>query len=329
MPSLQQLHTFQLASQCQRIVSFDSVDSLKHAYQPDVSSWFLGEGSNTVFIEDFDGVVYLNQIKGIRVEEKDDSYYLYVGAGENWHQFVTTCLQNGWHGLENLALIPGTVGAAPIQNIGAYGVEVKSYIKEVISYSVTKGQITHWTNADCEFGYRDSVFKRKHLNQEIICEVVFQLPKVNQVVASYGELAQLDNPTPEQVYHTVIDIRQRKLPDPQVMGNAGSFFKNPVVDSQLAEQLMAQYSTMPHFRQPEGTKIPAAWLIDQAGFKGHVVGGVICHKNQPLVLANYNNAVGADLVAMAKQIMQVVHDKFGVRLEPEARLVGTEGLIEI
>ena len=330
MPSLKQYHTFSLASNCASIVEFDSVDSFLKAYNPEINTYILGGGSNSVFLDDFEGVVLVNKIKGISHYDTESHHHISVGAGEDWHEFVSLCMQNGWFGLENLALIPGSVGASPIQNIGAYGVEVHSFIDSIEAILLETKEPFLIKGADCQFGYRDSIFKHALYGKALITKVNFTLPKAYDVVASYGELSAIDCPSAKDIFNKVIEVRKAKLPDPKQLGNAGSFFKNPVIALAHFEELKFHYLDIPSYPMSENqVKVPAAWLIDQMGFKGKALNDVRCHPTQPLVLTNIGNALGNDLIALAKQIMHAVESKFKITLEPEVRLVGKEGLIQL
>lgn len=329
MPSLAQLHTFHLSSQGRTVTSFDSVASFLASYQAEQNTYVLGGGSNTIFLEDFHGHILINEMKGIRHVETKEYHRLSVSGGENWHNLVAKCTDMGWHGLENLALIPGSVGASPIQNIGAYGVEVCQFITEVDYLDLASGAQHTLQNHECQFGYRDSIFKHALADKVLITTVHFALPKQWKPVCSYGELTALTDPTARQIYDKVIEIRQAKLPDPAILGNAGSFYKNPVVSNEHFKGLKEHWPTIPGFEVDNGVKIPAAWLIDQCGFKGKSTGGVRCHPTQPLVLTNTGEASGADVLSMAKAIIGEVYARFTISLEPEVRLVGKQGLISI
>ena len=337
MPSLKRYSTFGLDADCASIHAFSDIPSFLSLYNSYETVYLLGGGSNSIFTEDYQGAVLVNEIKGISHFDDEKFHYLRVGAGENWHDFVTLCLENQWYGLENLALIPGSVGASPIQNIGAYGIEVNAFIDTVEIVVLETGEKTKLKNNDCAFGYRDSIFKNALANKVLITHVNFKLPKAHTLVTSYGELAALETPTPESIYHKVIEIRQQKLPAPSLLGNAGSFFKNPVVPKWVLTNISKQYHTVPHFIVPssdvqsndEFVKIPAAWLIDQAGFKGATLNQVRCHPTQPLVLTNLGDAKGKDVIAMASDIIATVHNKFAIKLEPEVRLMGSKGLISL
>lgn len=330
MPSLQPYSTFGLQTACQSVVSFSSADEFIDAYRKHPINYIVGGGSNSIFLEDFDGALLVNNIKGISHFDDDKYHYISAGAGENWHELVSMCMQNGWYGFENLALIPGSVGAAPIQNIGAYGVEINQFIESVIAIAIESGEQMRLSVDDCQFGYRDSIFKHDLAGKALITQVNFVLPKQYSLATSYGELAALSNPTALDVYNKVIEIRKSKLPDPAQLGNAGSFFKNPVIAKTHFDTLISQYNDMPGYVvSPQLMKVPAAWLIDQAGFKGKVLNGVRCHPTQPLVLTNLGNASGDDVRAMASNIITAVNSTFGISLEPEVRLVGSQGLVSL
>ncbi len=328
MHSLESLHTFGLPYRAKQVIPIHQIDehaqTLHESYQQGCPFIILGEGSNTVFTEDYIGVVWQNHLRGIVFNEQGDHIQIQVASGENWHALVTQCVQRGIGGFENLALIPGTVGAAPIQNIGAYGVEVAQFIESVEYLDLATQQIITLTGAACEFGYRDSIFKHALKDKVFITQVNFLLPKQHTLVTQYGELSALMSPTIQSVYDTVIAIRQAKLPDPAQIGNAGSFFKNPVIDTSLFKQILTHYPDAPHYmvNAEQGLiKIPAAWLIDTIGFKGTMQGGVQCHPQQALVLTNLQDATGQDLIAFAQTIKQAVYAEFNIALEHEVQLM--------
>lgn len=300
----------------------------KQAMMP--SFCILGEGSNTIFLEDFKGHVVHIAISGVSVKESADCYKLEVGAGENWHELVVWCLKNHIYGFENLALIPGAVGAAPIQNIGAYGLEVEHFVEHLEYVCLNTGKIKRLNHAQCQFGYRESIFKKELASKAIITKVVFALPKHGAPVSHYGELAKLNTPSPEDIFSQVVKIRQAKLPDPRKIGNAGSFFKNPIVDNNVAKQLAKLWPSIPQYPTAQGkVKIPAAWLIDTLGFKGKSVGGIRCHPTQALVLTNTGNGTGEQLLNLAREIKQSVSQEFSIQLENEVQLIGALGLIDL
>lgn len=328
MNDLQPLHTFGLAAHCQQLRHIESLDDIPIGQQKPF--WLLGEGSNCIFVDDFYGAVWLNKLRGIDVSETDTDFILRVASGENWHKFLLFCLEQSIYGMENLALIPGTVGAAPIQNIGAYGLEVSNFIQSVEVLELRSGEQFELINADCLFGYRESIFKQPQATHWMITSVTFKVPRAHKVVTTYGELKALVNPTPEDVFAKVVDIRQSKLPDPDKIGNAGSFFKNPVIALEQYIQLQHQYADIPAYPVDKlHVKVPAAWLIDQAGYKGQRLGGIQCHANQPLVLTNAEQGSGSELLAFARQIQQKVKELFGIELQNEVRLVGAQGLVRL
>jgi UDP-N-acetylmuramate dehydrogenase len=288
----------------------------------------IGDGSNLLFTEDIDGVVIRCNYDAIQIiREDDDNVYLSVGAGVEWHDLVTYTVENKFWGLENLALIPSTVGAAPVQNIGAYGAEAKDVITDVYAFNLNDGQSHVFSNSDCKFGYRTSVFKQEYLNQMLVYKVGFKLKKFDAGTAnlSYKHLKDaLDKNklTPLEVYKTVIKIRQSKLPDPNKYGNAGSFFKNPIVDINHFNSLSEQYTEIPHYKiSNEHYKIPAAWLIEQTGWKGKQVGRAAISENHALVIINLGNATGAEVKNLATQVQNDVEQKFGIHLEPEVQMI--------
>ncbi|WP_395341174.1 UDP-N-acetylmuramate dehydrogenase [Ningiella sp. W23] len=319
-------------------MTVDSVDSLLNAVQAckDKALLFIGEGSNTVFVEDFDGIVIQNQLKGIQISEDDERYFLSVASGENWHDLVCLCMEKGIYGFENLALIPGTVGACPIQNIGAYGVEIEKFIHSVEFFDTHSEMMGYFNHKECEFAYRESRFKQSP-GKRIITMVNFVLPKAHVLVTDYGPLAQLiqnGHVSPKDVFNKVIEVRQSKLPDPATLGNAGSFFKNPTLGIPEFLSLQSKFADIPHYNVPDNrVKVPAAWLIDQLGYKGKTIGDIGCHEHQALVLVNHasrsNGGKGEDLLALARQIKGAVENEFGIILENEVRLIGANGLVNL
>ena len=287
---------------------------------------WLGGGSNVLFMQDFPSLVVRMATRGIReLERTPDSVLLEAQAGENWHGFVQSSLHMGLGGLENLSLIPGTVGASPVQNIGAYGVEVKDRIHSVRCFDVQSQEWRELSNAECRFAYRDSIFKHEGRQRYVITSVVFRLDTQFVPNVKYGDLAQVlaeqcggRTPTAQDVAQAVCAIRRSKLPDPAVLGNVGSFYKNPLVDAAHAQTLLAQYPQMPHYPQPDGrVKLAAGWLIDQCGLKGKTIGGAAVHDKQALVLVNKNRATAADVRALSDEICRIVAQRFAVDLQPE------------
>ena len=300
-------------------------EALAFARERELPILILGGGSNIVFENDFHGLVIHLKLRGVKlIQETDEHVWINFAAGENWHQAVEYCLDNSYYGLENLSLIPGSVGAAPIQNIGAYGVEVKDFITEVSTIEIASGIEVSFLNESCQFSYRESIFKQAFKDQYIITSVTFKLSKIAQPHLTYPALQDyfagedLAAITPEQVSQAVIHIRQSKLPDPQQIPNVGSFFKNPIIDSSRFEKLMNQYPTMPSYPAGENhRKLAAAWLIDKAGWKGKELGGVVVHDRQALVLTNPKNLGGSAIIALAKAIQRSVFDTFEIELEIE------------
>ncbi|MBJ9620404.1 UDP-N-acetylmuramate dehydrogenase [Burkholderia multivorans] len=287
----------------------------------------LGGGSNVVFTRDFDGLVLLDEIAGRRVvRDDDDAWYVEAGGGENWHAFVGWTLKQGMAGLENLALIPGTVGAAPIQNIGAYGLEMNAYFDSLVAVELATGRSERFDAARCAFGYRDSFFKRDGRGRFAIVSVTFRLPKRWTPRLGYADVTREleargispDAATPRDVFDAVVAIRRAKLPDPRELGNAGSFFKNPVIDREQFDALHARAPGVVSYPQPDGrVKLAAGWLIDRCGWKGRALGAAAVHDRQALVLVNRGGATGADVLALARAIQHDVRTQFGVELEPE------------
>ncbi|WP_435928234.1 UDP-N-acetylmuramate dehydrogenase [Dryocola sp. BD613] len=330
--SLKPFNTFGIQANASRIVIAQTVQQLNEAWNEAVSLQkpvlILGEGSNILFLDDFIGTVIVNRIGGIEVTEKDDAWHLHIGAGENWHHLVEYTLQQNMPGLENLALIPGCVGSSPIQNIGAYGVELKKVCAYVECIDMRSGETHRLDNKECQFGYRDSIFKHDYQNDYAITAVGLRIPKLWQPVLTYGDLTRFDpaTVTPQEVFDAVCHMRMTKLPDPRVNGNAGSFFKNPVITAEQAAGLLSEFTDMPHYPQADGSiKLAAGWLIDRCELKGYQIGGAAVHRQQALVLINTANATSQDIVKLAHYIRQRVGEKFNVWLEPEVRFMGVKG----
>lgn len=330
--SLKPFNTLGLDIHADEIIRAESSADLRKAwdYSRSVNKPFLllGGGSNVLFLRDFRGVVAVNEIKGISLSEDEDSYLLHVGAGENWHQLVSWCLQHNIAGTENLALIPGVAGSAPIQNIGAYGVEFKDICDYVDVTELTTGREFRLEKAQCRFGYRDSIFKHELCQGYAVTAIGLRLSKQWKPVLTYGDLTRMDaaTVTPRQVFDTVCEMRKSKLPDPKVQGNVGSFFKNPLITEELSHRLLATYPGLPRYPQADGTvKVAAGWLIDQCQLKGYKLGGAAVHSLQALVLINDNQATPQDIVGLAKHVRQCVGDKFNIWLEPEVRFIDSLG----
>ena len=326
---LQAFNTFGLAASARRYLRVTSAEQLAalhaDAALASLPRFVLGGGSNVLLTQDVEALVLHMAIAGREiVGEENGKVLVRAGAGENWHAFVDYTLAQGLGGLENLSLIPGTVGAAPIQNIGAYGLEIKDVFHSLTVFDMVTGTQRSLSALDCRFGYRDSVFKHAAGVNLIVLDVTFALPRAWQPNLRYAELAQaveaagFSAPTPRQVSDTVIAIRRRKLPDPAEIGNAGSFFKNPVVPAAACAALLERFPQLVHHVQPDGSeKLAAGWLIDQCGWKGKNLGAAGVYPKQALVLVNNGGATGAEVQALARAIQQDVRNRFGVELEPE------------
>lgn len=287
----------------------------------------LGGGSNMLFTKDYDGLVVKISIKGIDVKEDGNDILVTAGAGEVWDSLVKYCVANEYAGIENLTLIPGTVGASPIQNIGAYGVEIKDVFESCTAFEIATGQIKTFSKADCGFAYRESVFKGKLKGQFIVTAVTYRLSRTAKLQTHYGAInAELERrgittPTIADVSEVVAAIRVSKLPDPSTIGNAGSFFKNPIINQQVFDDLLAQFPDIPHYPAPDGrVKLAAGWLIEACGFKGIVEGNTGTWKNQALVLVNHGGATGQEVYRFSEKIINTVQQKFGVLLEREVNI---------
>lgn len=289
----------------------------------------LGGGSNILFTKDFEGLVVKNEIDGIHiVEQQDDEIEVEVGSGMLWHDFVKTCVDHGWGGVENLSLIPGTVGAAPVQNIGAYGVELKDVFVRLRGWDIPNRCFREFENIDCSFGYRTSVFKTEYRSKLLITSVVFKLTRSNHRLSlEYGAIrdqlnkSSVVHPTIKDISDAVVEIRRSKLPDPKAIGNAGSFFKNPVVSQDQLDKIRISYSDIVAYPAEDGYKVAAGWLIEKAGWKGYREGHVGCHEKQALVLVNHGGASGNEIVELSKKIQRSVREQFGVILEPEVNIL--------
>lgn len=328
--SLKNYNTFGISAFAKSFISVTSEDELKTVLQQQQDIFILGGGSNMLLTKDIEKTVVHVNLKGIAVaKETEDYVWVTAQAGENWHEFVLWCLERNFGGLENLSLIPGNVGTTPIQNIGAYGVEIKDTMVSCEAISIKTQEKHIFTNAECAFEYRESIFKKELKNQYIITAVTFQLTKKkHQLKTSYGaieaELQQksISNPTIQEISQAVIAIRQSKLPDPKELGNSGSFFKNPIIPRATYEKALQNFPEIPHYKVSEElVKVPAGWLIEQAGFKGKRFGDAGIHKNQALVLVNYGNATGAEIEAVARDIQKTVLEKFGVAIEAEVNII--------
>lgn len=326
--SLKPYNTFGIQVNAKRFVTVNSVKELKEIIASEKSLFLLGGGSNILLTGDVEKLVIHLNTKGIIVNDFDENEVLVTAeAGENWHELVLWCVSQNYGGLENLALIPGNVGTSPIQNIGAYGIEIKDVFQQLEALEIETGKTKIFTNADCDFGYRNSVFKNELKGKFIILNVTFKLTKKNHNInISYGAIKDLltdkEKPSIKEIADAVIVIRQSKLPDPKKIGNSGSFFKNPVITSDLFKELTEKHPEIPHYRISENEiKIPAGWLIEQCGFKGKRFGDAGVHEKQALVLVNYNNATGKEIYALAQKIQQKVMETFKISLEIEVNVI--------
>lgn len=334
--SLKPYNTFGIEAVARYFAKFDSIAVLEELLQHNQHPLMvLGGGSNILLTKDYDGLVIKNELRGIEQVREDEQYiYVKAGAGENWHAFVLHCIDNGWAGVENLSLIPGNVGASPMQNIGAYGVEIKDVFHQLTAYHIGEKQSVVFSAVDCAFGYRESVFKQKLKNQFVITDVTFRLNKQPAFNTSYGAIEQqlmamgVRELSIKAVSDAVIAIRSSKLPNPSVIGNAGSFFKNPVISQEQYETLKSLHPDIAAYPQADGgVKLAAGWLIEHSGpakgisWKGYREGDAGCHAKQALVLVNYGHASGSDIYALSEQIVQSVQDKFGVVLHREVNIV--------
>ena len=328
--NLKEYNTFGISVKAEMFAVFSSIEELKQilSFRNNKKLLVLGGGSNLLLTKDFDGLVIKNEIKRFEViEETASEVIVESGAGENWHEFVLNCIDKGFGGIENLSLIPGSVGASPMQNIGAYGVEIKDVFESLSAYHIASGEIHYFDKTKCEFGYRESIFKNKVKGKYIILTVTFRLTKNPTINSSYGAINEqlkvmgIQAPTIKELSAAVIAIRQSKLPDPKIIGNAGSFFKNPTVDNILLEKIQENYPDIPNYPAENGRKLAAGWLIEKAGWKGRTFDNYGVHKLQALVLVNYGNCTGQEIFDLSSQIIQDVFEKFGVLLEREVNIL--------
>ena len=328
--SLKKYNTFGIDATARYFSTFTNIDELNKLLgfnQP--STLILGGGSNILLTKNFNGLVLKNEIQAIeKIKEDDENVYVKAGAGVNWHQLVIHCINNNWAGMENLSLIPGNTGASPMQNIGAYGVEIKDVFYELEAFHLEEKKIVTFNLKDCEFGYRESVFKRKFKNQFVIISVTYRLSKQPVFNTSYGAIEQelermgVTALSIQAISQAVINIRSSKLPDPAVIGNAGSFFKNPEIPANDFTMLNENFTTIVGYKLSNGNvKLAAGWLIEQCGWKGYRNGDAGCHAKQALVLVNYGNATGAEIFELSTSIINSVHKKFGVVLEREVNII--------
>jgi UDP-N-acetylmuramate dehydrogenase len=329
---LQTLATFAVEAKANDFVQLNSVEDIQAAI-PEINKYqqklILGGGSNILFVGDYQGLVIFPQLFGIElIDENESCVRVSVGASENWHHWVCQSNEKGWYGLENLALIPGTVGASPVQNIGAYGVEVKQLIHQVEYIDLVSGDKLIANNHDCAFDYRDSMFKRVGQGRYLVTRVEFNLAKKAELNLSYKPLASYfagkQVITPKDVLNRVCEIRLEKLPDPNKLANAGSFFKNPVVTQEHYQRLLKEYPDIVAYPVDKKYKLAAGWLIEKAGYKGKRVFNIGVHKAQALVLVNYGESDGNKIWLLAQEIQKVILDKFAVELEAEVRIEGCQ-----
>jgi UDP-N-acetylmuramate dehydrogenase len=326
--SLLPYNSFHLDAVAKEFAIVNTVDKLQQVLLRKRPELVLGGGSNILLTRNVEGLVIKIELKGMEeVTEDSDYVYIKAGAGENWHSFVQYTMMRNWGGLENLSLIPGNVGAAPIQNIGAYGVELKDCFYELEAFDRKENRVYSFSVNDCRFGYRDSIFKSSEKGRYIILNVTFMLRKTPVLHTSYGAIREelhkmgVHTPTIRDISNAVIHIRQSKLPDPAEIGNAGSFFKNPVVDQSKFLSLSVQFPNMPSYpHEEESVKLAAGWLIEQCGWKGYRNGNAGVHKNQALVLVNYGGATGKEILVLSEKIQASVLEKFGVALEREVNV---------
>ena len=333
--NLKEYNTFGISVKAEMFAVFSSIEELKQilSLRNNKKLLVLGGGSNLLLTKDFDGLVIKNEIKRFEVTEETASEVIVEsGAGENWHEFVLNCIDKGFGGIENLSLIPGSVGASPMQNIGAYGVEIKDVFESLSAYHIASGEIHYFDKTKCEFGYRESIFKNKVKGEYIILTVTFRLTKNPTINSSYGAINEqlkvmgIQVPTIKELSAAVIAIRQSKLPDPKIIGNAGSFFKNPTVSPEQCQDIIAREPRLVHYQLADGRfKLAAAWLIDACGWRGKSVGNAAVYEKQALVIVNKGGltqpCTGGEVVTLAQAIQTSVYERFGIRLEHEPVVV--------
>ncbi|MDZ4663810.1 MAG: UDP-N-acetylmuramate dehydrogenase [Bacteroidota bacterium] len=329
--SLKSFNTFGLEAFAKYFIEINNVKDLELLFKDPIYSanqkLILGGGSNILFTKDFNGLVIKNNIKGIEILNKKE-HIIKAGAGENWHEFVMFCIDKGLGGVENLSLIPGCVGASPMQNIGAYGVEIKDVFYELSAFDLTSGEIKTFSKQECDFAYRESVFKRKYKDRYLVVDVSFKLSKDPKLSTHYGAINDelkkmgIEKPKIKDVSNAVIAIRQSKLPDPKEIGNAGSFFKNPEVSTEKYQSLKKEFDALVAYPLENGHyKLAAGWLIEQSGLKGFEMNGAAVHNKQALVLVNKNNTTGQNIYQLSDYVLSKVFDKFGVQLEREVNII--------
>jgi UDP-N-acetylmuramate dehydrogenase len=330
--SLKNYNTFGIEAKAKQFVAVHSVDELKTILEKykNEKKFILGGGSNMLLTKDIDALVIHIDLKGKKIiKEDEDSVWVESQAGETWHDFVLYTIENNFGGLENMSLIPGNVGTTPVQNIGAYGTEIKDTFVSCEAININSQEIKTFINAECNFGYRESIFKNEVKDQYIITSVIYKLTKRNHKInTSYGDITaeltknNITTPTLKEVSNAVIAIRQSKLPDPKELGNSGSFFKNPILLKSDFEKIHQKFPEMKYYEiSATEVKVPAGWLIEQAGFKGKRFGDAGVHKNQALVLVNYGNATGQEILAVSRDVQKTVFETFGIHIEAEVNVI--------
>lgn len=324
-------NTFGIDAKCKRFLEYASVEEACSLCgmlsAEDAPLLILGGGSNLLLTGDYPGTVLHSAIRGIKVVDEGDSVCLECGSGETFDDVLSFAVEHGYHGAENLSIIPGEVGASAVQNIGAYGVEAKNIIEKVEAVEIATGKVEVFSNADCEYSYRQSKFKNEWRDKYLVTHVVYRLSKIFLPDLDYGNIRSalaakgIETPTAQQLRDVIIEIRNAKLPDPKVQGNAGSFFMNPIIDREKYEELASLYANMPHYTIDEGhEKIPAGWMIEQCGWKGKSLGKAGVHDKQALVLVNRGGATGADIVRLCEAVQKDVREKFGIEIHPEVNV---------
>ncbi|MFK7905624.1 MAG: UDP-N-acetylmuramate dehydrogenase [Chitinophagales bacterium] len=331
--SLKPFNTFGIEATAKYFACIEKLEDLQSLLNTPIyqqnPKLILGGGSNVLITQNFEGLLLFNAIKGIeKVKETEEEVWVKAYSGENWHEFVIHCVEQNWSGIENLSLIPGSVGAAPIQNIGAYGVELKDVFSELEAIHLESGEVHRFEVADCGFGYRQSVFKKALKGQYFVFSVTLKLHKTPQYKLDYGVIRQqleymkTEKLTIKAISNAICAIREKKLPNPKKIGNAGSFFKNAIVSPMFFEKLLEQFPSIPHYPVDENSvKVPTGWLIEQCGWKGKKVGQTGAYKNQALVLVNYGNATGKEIAALADKIQLSVKEKFDIEIEKEVNII--------
>jgi UDP-N-acetylmuramate dehydrogenase len=331
--SLKSFNTMGVSASARFYCAVENVDELKEAISwgkdKNLKIMTLGGGSNILFTSDFDGLIIHNNITGkVTLQENAELVHLYVGAGEVWHDLVRFAVRRDWYGIENLALIPGSVGAAPLQNIGAYGVELKDVLVRVHALDIDSLEEISFTNEECQFAYRDSIFKQEKKGQLVIFGIEIILSKIPSINIEYGDIRKvleeknIMSADAQAIYDAVCKIRQSKLPDPKELGNTGSFFKNPIVEKKVLEKIQKSHPEAPFYPiDNEHIKIPAGWLIEQSGWKGKRVGNTGNHEKQALVIVNYGDATGTEILEHARNVIDDIDKRFGIRLQPEVNII--------